>query len=214
MSSKTVDISCPFILELRKNDPQLDKVFSTIGNITYYTHDDYFAHIVHTIIEQMMSKAIAEKNMNRLIDMCPNGVLTPSNVLLISIEKMKTAGIALSKCNAIHSVAHSFQNQPEFWENINQMTDADIMAELLSIKGIGPWTVKMLLLFCLGRQDILPFEDGAFMQVFRYLYGKENASSEGIKRITEKWHPYSSVIAIYFYRFLDGGYIARESIEV
>lgn len=81
--------------------------------------------------------------------------------------------------------------------------DLEVIKRLTSIKGIGTWTAKMYLIFVLNRQDILPYEDGAFMQVFRWLYKTENCSKQDVIKKSQKWKPYSSIAARFMYRALD-----------
>ena len=85
------------------------------------------------------------------------------------------------------------------------LSDEEIMKRLTSLRGIGAWTAKMYLLFVLGREDVLPFEDAAFMQSFRWLCGLKAPSRQTVLRRCRKWRPYSSVAARYLYRALDTG---------
>ena len=79
------------------------------------------------------------------------------------------------------------------------------MKQLMSIKGVGIWTSKMYLMFFLKREDILPVEDVAFLQAFKWLYGYKNPSSLTVERRCKKWKPYSSIAARYMYIALDSG---------
>ncbi len=204
--SDTIEISNQVIQYLSSKDEKLVDVFAKVGSVNFRepSPEEYFPHFVHTIIEQMMSKSVAKRNMDRLAQMI-DGNFTPQSVLAIDANEMKTAGISLFKCQTIHRIATHFTENADFWANVSNTADEEIANELLKIKGIGMWTVKMFLLFCLGRRDILPLEDGAFMQVFRKIYGNDKSNSE-ITAIAEKWSPYKSTVAIYFYRYLDMGF--------
>jgi len=83
----------------------------------------------------------------------------------------------------------------------------EIVGQMISskVKGIGVWTSKMYLIFFLKRKDVLPYEDVAFIQAFKWLYDSNEATSESIKNTCEKWKPYSSIGALYMYRALDSG---------
>lgn len=81
---------------------------------------------------------------------------------------------------------------------------------MTSVRGLGNWTAKMYLMFVLGRPDVLPFEDGAFRQTYRWLYRTEKCSAEDIKARCKKWRPFSSTAARYFYQVLDRGYTKNE----
>ena len=80
-----------------------------------------------------------------------------------------------------------------------------MIKELTKIKGIGVWTAKMYLLFVLNREDILPYEDVAFLQGFSWAYETKDLSPATVKKKCRKWKPYSSIAARYLYRALDTG---------
>ena len=88
---------------------------------------------------------------------------------------------------------------------IEELPDEEAILALKSIKGIGNWTAKMYLIFFLQRQDVLPYEDGAFLQAYKWLYNTKIIKSESIARKCKKWRPYTSIGARYMYRALDTG---------
>ena len=89
------------------------------------------------------------------------------------------------------------------------MTDEAALKELVSLHGIGIWTAKMYLIFVLDRQDILPFEDVAFLQSYKWLYKAEDVSKASIEKKCKKWKPYSSIAARFLYRALDMGFTKK-----
>ena len=91
-----------------------------------------------------------------------------------------------------------------FDDLINQ-TDEEIIHELTSFRGIGTWTAKMFLIFGLNRPDVLPYEDAAFLQSYKWMYKTSDCSKESIMKRCKKWKPYSSIAARYLYRALDYG---------
>ena len=95
-------------------------------------------------------------------------------------------------------------------EELSLLSDNDVIQKLTALKGIGNWTAKMYLIFVLNRNDILPFEDAAFLQGFRWLYDLEKVTKAEVIDISKKWHPYSSIAARYLYRAVDMGFIKKE----
>ena len=83
--------------------------------------------------------------------------------------------------------------------------DDVVVKKLKRIKGIGNWTAKMYLLFVLRRDNVLPYEDGAFIQGYRWLYNTTDLSVESVKKRCKKWEPYSSLAARYMYKAVDYG---------
>lgn len=96
------------------------------------------------------------------------------------------------------------------FSEFKEMTDDEIIKRLTSLKGIGPWTAKMYLIFILDRQDVLPYEDGAFLQAYRWLYKTDDVSVDSVEKRCKKWKPYSSVAARFMYRALDYGFAKNE----
>ena len=82
------------------------------------------------------------------------------------------------------------------------------MKRLTALPGIGPWSAKMHLIFVLGRENIVPYEDGAFVQAYRRLYGEE-ATKENALRRARRWTPYASYAARLLYRALDSGVLEQ-----
>ena len=91
------------------------------------------------------------------------------------------------------------------FDRLESMPDNEVITELTSIKGVGNWTAKMYLIFFLQREDILPYEDGAFLQAYKWLYNTKVIKPESIARRCKKWKPYTSIGARYMYRALDTG---------
>lgn len=91
------------------------------------------------------------------------------------------------------------------FSSLTDLSDEEAFRQLTSIKGIGHWTAKMYLLFFLKREDILPYEDVAFIQAYKWLYSARVTKRESVIRRCRKWKPYSSLAARYLYRALDDG---------
>lgn len=90
------------------------------------------------------------------------------------------------------------------------ITFDEVINELAKLRGIGIWTAKMYLIFVLDRQDILPYEDIAFLQGYKWAYKTNDTSPEAVKKKCKKWRPYSSIAARFYYRALDMGYTKGE----
>jgi 3-methyladenine DNA glycosylase/8-oxoguanine DNA glycosylase len=87
---------------------------------------------------------------------------------------------------------------------IKGMSDADVYAQLLEIRGVGPWTVDMLMMFTLLRPDIMPVTDYGVRKGYQVLYRKRTLPSpKQLAKLTEKWRPHRSVAALYLWRIAD-----------
>lgn len=206
----TLDMNTPSVQYLCKKDKRLAKVISMVGPITYQPHEeDPYPHMVHEIIEQMMSIKAGQKIYDRLEALC-SGNVCPDMINSLSHEEIRSCGTSNAKAQCIRSLTDAILSQKLAFSDFPEMSDADVTKKLTSIKGIGSWTAKMYLIFILNRQDILPYEDGAFLQVYRWLYRTDDVTPASVEKRCKKWKPYSSIAARFMYRALDYGFTKTE----
>lgn len=195
---------------LCKRDKRLEKVINMVGTITYTPHtDNPFPFLVHEIVEQMLSVKAGEKIYARLETLC-NGQVSPHVISKLSIEDLKSIGTSTAKARYIKNAASAVLNGELDFTKFPQMTDEDTLKELIQLHGVGMWTAKMYLIFVLDRQDILPFEDIAFLQSYKWLYKTEDISKASIEKKCKKWRPYSSIASRFLYRALDMGFTKKK----
>lgn len=200
-----LDMNHPAIQYLCKKDKRLSKVIEMVGPISYSPHDeDPYAFLIHEIIEQMLSVKAGRKIYGRLECLCKNKV-TIDRVNSLTDEQLRSTGTSNAKVQYIRNVTNSILDGSLDFNELTALTDKEVIKELTQIRGIGTWTAKMYLLFVLDRPDVLPLEDGAFLQVFKWLYKTEDISRKTVEKKCKKWSPYSSVAARYFYKALDSG---------
>ncbi len=207
----TLDISTPSVKYLCKKDKRLAKVIHMVGPITYtpYNHEKIYSFMVHEVIEQMLSVKAGKKIFGRLEELC-NGYVTAEKVNQLSNEQLKNIGTSESKVRCIRELTEAVIRGDLDFNKLSGHNDSDVQRELTKLYGIGNWTAKMFLIFVLNRQDVLPFEDGAFLQVYRWVYKTDDDSKEAVKKKCKKWSPYASVGARFFYRALDTGMTKEE----
>lgn len=197
----------PAIQYLCKTDNRLAKAIQMVGPITYSTHaNNPYAFIVHEIIEQMLSIKAGKKIYDRLENIC-NGSITPASINQLTDEQLRSTGTSIAKVGYIRNLTAAILSKSIILDEFSSLPDDIVIKRLTSIKGIGTWTAKMYLIFVLDRQDVLPYEDGAFIQAFRWLYGYKTVSKSTIIKRTKKWSPYSSIAARYCYKALDMGLV-------
>ncbi len=197
------------IIYLRRKDKRLSKVFDMVGPISYTTNDDYYAFLIHEIIEQMLSVKVANRLYERFEQLCSNTV-TPDKVSTLTFDELKSIGISANKVRAIQSLTTSITSNNLDLSQLATVSSNQVMQQLTSIKGIGTWTAKMFLIFCLDHPDILPYEDAAFLQSYKWLYKTDDTDPAAVKSKCKKWHPYTSIAARYMYKALDLGLTKEE----
>lgn len=200
----TLDMNTSSVQYLCKKDKRLAKVISMVGTITYTPYTDSYPFLVHEIIEQMLSIKAGQKIYARLKDLC-NGDITPDIVASLSDEEIRSIGTSKSKVSYIRNITNAIVSRELDLGNLAQQTDVEVTDALTKIRGIGNWTAKMYLIFVLNRSDILPWEDGAFLQSYRWMYKTDDCSPKSVEQKCRKWKPYSSIAARFLYRALDAG---------
>src|SRR6516225_857603 len=131
--------------------------------------------------------------------------LDPAKVLATPDEKLRAAGLSRSKTAAIKDLAAKpIDGTVPSGRALLRMSDDEIIARLTQVRGIGRWTVEMLLLFDLGRPDVWPVDDYGVRKGFAKIFGKRKLPTpKQMMKHGEKWRPYRSVAAWYFWRALD-----------
>ena len=197
LESKEISYLC-------KRDCRLKKLIQKIGPISYKLYEDGYSFLIHEIIEQMLSAKAGKKIFHRLVELC-GGIITPEKISNLTFEQIKSIGTANSKVTFIQEITNSILNGSLDLEKINNMDKKMALSILTSFKGIGNWTANMYLLFCVGNLDVLPYDDVAFLQTFKWLYNKKTVSKKVVIQMCKKWSPYSSLASRYFYIALDTG---------
>lgn len=206
----TLDMDTPSVQYLCKKDKRLAKVISMVGPISYVPHDeDTYAFLIHEIIEQMLSVKAGQKIYDRLENLC-GGHVSPEKINMLSDDEIRTIGTSSSKVKCIRNVTDAVISGDLDFEMLDTLSDEEVILSLTKLHGIGKWTAKMFLMFVLERPDILPAEDGAFLQTYRWAYKTDDCSEKSVYKKCKKWSPYSSIASRFFYRALDAGMTKEE----
>lgn len=196
---------------LCQKDKRLAKVISLVGEITYqpYAKGKEFEFLAHEIIEQMLSIKAGAKIYERFNELC-NGKITARKIDNLTENEIKQIGTSMSKVKSLKSLSKAILNQELDLKSLSEKSDNEVIKCLTNIHGIGMWTAKMFLIFALNRQDILPYEDVAFLQSYCWMYKTDDRTKESVIKKCEKWHPYCSIASRFLYRALDLGYTKEE----
>ena len=194
----------PAVQYLCQKDKRLAKVISMVGDISYSVHEDGYSFLVHEIVEQMLSVKAGAKIYGRLEDLC-SGNVTPQAISSLSDEEIRATGTASAKVSYIRGITDAIISGELDLSELENLSDKDVIKRMTSFRGIGTWTAKMYLIFVLNRPDVLPYEDVAFLQSFKWMYKTEDSSRTTVEKKCKKWKPYTSIAARYLYRALDMG---------
>lgn len=193
------------VIYLKNKDKRLAKLIDTIGEITYLPYQgDPYLFLLDTIIGQMLSKKVANCICERVHNLC-NGKVSPYKISNLSIEQLRSVGVSYSKSEYILNLTSAVIDKKINFTELPSFNDETVLKKITSIRGLGNWSAKMYLIFVLNRPNILPYEDGAFLQSYSWLYKTDDIRPTSIKKRCKKWEPYSSIASRYLYKALDTG---------
>jgi len=165
-----------------------------------------FDALAESIAYQQLNGKAAATIWSRVRGLYPNKkYLDPKLVVETPDEKLRAAGLSRSKVAAIKDLAaRTIDGTVPAGRALMRMSDDEIITRLTTVRGIGRWTVEMLLLFDLGRPDVWPVDDYGVRKGFAKTFGKRKLPTpKQLMKLGEKWRPYRSVAAWYFWRALD-----------
>ena len=187
------------VSDLSKNDKIIAKIIADYPKERMEMKNDTLHTLVRSVVGQQISVRAADAIWNRLDEACNNSI-TENNLLKLSIEDMRKTGLSNTKSNYIMNIVNANLSELD-WEDMN---DEEVSNELCKIKGIGPWTADMFLIFRLGRTNILPLGDIGLVNAINLHYNnKEKLSKEELMKFKEKWSPWCSIATWYMWRSLD-----------
>ncbi len=161
-----------------------------------------FSVLFRAIVFQQLNGKAASTILGRVEALFPGKRVEPAALLAMSEEALRAAGLSRNKLASVRDLAaRTLDGTIPSPAEARQLSDAELVARLTEVRGIGPWTVHMLLMFDLGRPDVMPAGDYGVRMGFKKLYGKRSEPSpKQIERHAARWQPYRSVAAWYLWR--------------
>jgi DNA-3-methyladenine glycosylase II len=188
------------------NDPQLAKVMAQITLTDINASGDAYYSLLESIVSQQLSVKVADVIFGRFIKLFPDEYPHPKLLLEKDVLELKSVGLSQQKASYLRNVADFFEKNNISQQNWDSMTDDEIIDLLTQIKGVGKWTVQMLLMFTIRRPDIFPLDDLGIQQGIAKLYELEDtgkALKTRMLEISEPWKPYRTIASRYIWRFKD-----------
>lgn len=188
---------------LSRRDAILKPLIRTIGPCTLRLSDDCFATLVRSIVSQQISTKAARAIGGRLLEKV--GRFEPKRILAASADDLRGAGLSANKQRSIRDLAEKCRDGVVPLKKLAGMADADVIATLTQVRGIGVWTAEMFLIFSLGRPDVLPVGDyGLRAGVQKHYQLADLPKKQELIELTEDWRPFRSVGTWYIWRSLGG----------
>jgi DNA-3-methyladenine glycosylase II len=189
--------------ELMKHDRILKKLIPKYGSGFLRTRGDAFTTLARSIVGQQISVAAAQSVWNRVLLASKNKV-NPKNILALSVEELRAAGLSRRKVEYIRDLAEHFDSGRLHANQWKGMEDEVIIKELCDIRGIGRWTAEMFLIFNMVRPNILPLDDAGLIKAISVNYfSGEPVSRHEAREVAANWAPWRTVATWYMWRSLD-----------
>jgi len=195
------------VRHLSKVDPVMRALIRRVGpcGLEVRNHSP-FETLVRAIAHQQIHGRAAQAILGRFIALFPGRRFpTPADIAAVPARKMRRAGFSRGKIRAIKHIAR--RARAGFVPTraaCHRLSDEEIIERLTELHGVGQWTVEMLLLFTLGRPDVLPVDDFGVREGFKVAYGRrKQPTPKQLRRYGERWRPYRSVAAWYLWRAVE-----------
>ena len=185
-------------------DVILGELINKYSQSTLTTHGDALETLMRSIVSQQISVKAAASVWQKIIDLLDE--IKPDNVLLAGFENLRSCGLSKQKTQYILNIAEHFKshniNDESYW---NDREFSNIYDELITIKGIGPWTAEMFGMFYLLERDIFPFKDLGILKAINQLYSVDGIplQIDQVVAISDRWKPYRTVASWYLWRSID-----------
>ena len=187
---------------LARRDPVMGGIMRAHPKIFLARRGEPFLTLARAIVGQQISVKAAQSVWDRLAACV--GDMTPEGVLLKPRAQLRACGLSDRKTEYIADLAQHFANGSIHVHRWPAMSDEDIIAELVEVRGIGRWTAEMFLIFNLLRPDVFPLDDlGLQKGIRRAYFRKRKVALSTMRKLGEGWRPWRSVATWYLWRSLD-----------
>jgi DNA-3-methyladenine glycosylase II len=188
--------------ELAQADPVMAGIVARYAGSVLVSRGDPFGTLARSIVGQQISVKAADSVWARFVAAVPS--ITPEEVLVRSAEELRGCGLSARKVEYLGDLARHFMAGQIHVDRWSSMSDAEIIAELTSVRGIGVWTAEMFLIFNQLRPDVFPLDDIGLQKAIalHYFQGERPPRSVLAER-GEFWRPWRSVATWYLWRSLD-----------
>jgi DNA-3-methyladenine glycosylase II len=195
----------PALRHLTAADPRLQPLIERHGPPTYEPTRDPVLSLARAIVYQQLSGKAAATIWGRVLELYPRKRFPPARALLATPdERLRGAGMSAAKTAALKDLARHVAERRLVPSRLPGATDEEVAAMLLPVRGIGPWSVDMFLMFALARPDVLPVGDlGVRKGMQRHFRLRKLPEPERMQKLAAPWRPYRSVGSWYMWRLLE-----------
>lgn len=188
-------------------DKKLKKLIDVHGSVALKKRKNMYHYLCASIISQQLSTKVAAIIYQRFVDLYNGKEPLPQQILDTPYETLRAIGLSHAKTGYIKNVALFEQEKGMDIKKLQSMADKEVIEYLTQIKGVGRWTVEMLLMFALGREDVFAVDDlgiqQAMVQVYKIDTEDKKEIKEKMKKISSRWKPYRTYACLHLWRWKD-----------
>lgn len=188
-------------------DKVMKRLIRDHGEIALSRKKNAYLHLCLSILSQQLSTKVARVIRDRFLNLYEGKFPTPQQIVDTPVTTLRGIGFSNAKASYIHNVARFAMEQGMEDKKLNKMNDDEVIDYLVPIKGVGRWTVEMLLIFTLGREDVFAVDDLGIQNAMVGLYGIDKTDKKKMKadmlEIAERWKPFRSYACLHLWRSLD-----------
>ena len=183
---KIIELQEPYVLKKRKN---------------------VHLHLCYSIMSQQLSTKVADVFHRRFLDLYGGKEPTAAQISATPFETLRGIGLSNAKANYVLNVSRFFIEENITDAKLHKMSNEEVIKYLTQIKGVGQWTVEMVLMFTLGREDVFALDDLGIQQAICKLYNIDATDKKAMKEkmlsVSKKWSPYRTYACRYLWGWKD-----------
>ena len=188
-------------------DKKLKKVIEQHEPFTLKFQKNICLLLCGSIMSQQLSTKVAQVIHQRFLDLYAGKEPTPEQIKATPFEKLRAIGLSNAKSQYVLNVAQFAIDHQLDDKKLKKMSNEEIIALLTQIKGVGKWTVEMLLMFTLGREDVFSIDDYGIQVAMKKIYQLDDSNKKEFKekllKISSKWSPYRTYACMHLWHFKD-----------
>jgi len=183
---------------LKEQDQKMGAIIDKLGLIQREITPNVFLALIQSVLSQQISTKAAQTVCNRM-DALLNHDITPQSIRIAGLDAIKGCGMSQRKAGYILGIAEAALTGVVDFNTLHTLTDAEITKKLTALHGVGIWTAEMLLIFSLGRSNVISYGDLAIRRGIMKLYGLKDLPKDIFEKYRTCYSPYGSVASLYLW---------------
>ena len=194
-------------LEHLSKDKRLKKLLEIVEPYALQKRKNVCLRLCASIMSQQLSTKVADVIYKRFLALYDGKEPTPQQILDTPAPTLRSIGLSNAKVSYVHNVARFAVEQGMDDKKLNKMNNDEVIEYLTSIKGVGRWTVEMILMFTLGREDVFSVDDYGIQMAMKKLYRLDDSNKKALRenmlRLSKKWAPYRTYACLHLWQWKD-----------